>query len=65
MIFLIKIANNANMGLKNVNLNGDNIVASNLNKVNLFFFGNCKKLNSSLCNINTIILRVLSRSSNV
>jgi hypothetical protein len=36
------IANNANMELKNVNPNGDNVVASNLNKVNFLIFENCK-----------------------
>jgi hypothetical protein len=28
----------SNIELKNVNPNGDNVVASNLNNVNLFFF---------------------------
>jgi hypothetical protein len=30
------------MELKNVNPNGDNVVASNLNNVKLFFLENCE-----------------------
>jgi hypothetical protein len=35
-----QIANKANMVLKNVNPNGDNVVASNLNHVHFLFFEN-------------------------
>jgi hypothetical protein len=30
------------MELKNVNPNGDNVVASNLNNINFLFFENCE-----------------------
>jgi hypothetical protein len=32
------LANNANMELKNVNLDGDNVVASNINKIEIVVF---------------------------
>jgi hypothetical protein len=36
------MSNNANMELKNVNPNGDNVVASNLNNPKFFFILNCE-----------------------
>jgi hypothetical protein len=36
-----EIANIANMELKIVNPNSDNVVVSNLNNINFYFFENC------------------------
>jgi hypothetical protein len=36
--------NDANMELKNVNLNGENVVESNLMNINFYFLENCKNL---------------------